>query len=139
MSQAIGWLLEDPIAVYVTVGIVVSFVQHFREMKLIEKRAANISAQMQKPKIMMMTRSLKMAVLGFGLICSTELQAKCSCQCFNGWMRSVCSGPGDTVPATCPAQACAVTGPTVLPVQPPQVPPPGTSVCKQQGGRNVCR
>ena len=55
MSQAIGWLLEDPIAVYVTVGIVVSFVQHFREMKLIEKRAADIHAQMQRLEILMMS------------------------------------------------------------------------------------
>ena len=55
MSQAIGWLLEDPIAVYVTVGIVVSIVQHFREMKLIEKRAADIHAQMQRLEILMMS------------------------------------------------------------------------------------
>jgi hypothetical protein len=55
MSQAIGWLLEDPIAVYVTVGIVVSIVQHFREMKLIEKRAADIHAQVQRLEILMMT------------------------------------------------------------------------------------
>jgi hypothetical protein len=88
---------------------------------------------------MKMMRSLTIAALSVWLVYPTIAQAKCSCQCFNGWMRSVCSGPGDTVPATCPAQACAVTGPTVLPVQPPQVPPPGTSVCNQQGGRNICR
>ena len=49
-----------------------------------------------------MTRFLKMAVFGFGLICSTEVQAKCVCQCINGRMQSVCSSPGDTVPANSP-------------------------------------
>jgi hypothetical protein len=76
---------------------------------------------------------------GFGLICSTEVQAKCVCQCINGRMRSVCSSPGDMVPANCPMSACPMTGPTVLPIQPPQLPPPGTSVCSQQQGRRVCR
>jgi hypothetical protein len=47
-------------------------------------------------------------------------------------MQSVCSSPGDTVPANCPMSACPMTGPTVLPVQPPQLPPPGASVCSQQ-------
>jgi hypothetical protein len=55
MSQALSWLLEDPVAVYVTVGIVVSVVQHFREMKLIEKRAADIHAQLQRLEMLMMT------------------------------------------------------------------------------------
>ena len=55
MSQALSWLLEDPVAVYVTVGIVVSVVQHFREMKLIEKRAADIHAQVQRLEMLMMT------------------------------------------------------------------------------------
>jgi hypothetical protein len=55
MSQALSWLLEDPLAVYVTVGIVVSVVQHFREMKLIEKRAADIHAQVQRLEMLMMT------------------------------------------------------------------------------------
>ena len=56
-----------------------------------------------------MTRFLKIAVLGFGLICSTEVQAKCVCQCINGRMQSVCSNPGDTVPANCPMSACPMT------------------------------
>src|SRR5262245_27062079 len=86
-----------------------------------------------------MTRFLQMAVLGFGLIGSAEVQAKCTCQCINGWMQSVCSSPGDTVPAVCPMTACSMTGPTVLPVQPPQLPRPGTSGCSQQQGRIVCR
>jgi hypothetical protein len=55
MSQALSWLLEDPVAVYVTVGIVVSVVLHFREMKLIEKRAADIHAQVQRLEMLMMT------------------------------------------------------------------------------------
>jgi hypothetical protein len=55
MSQAIVWLFEDPIAVYVTVGIVVSVLQHFREMKLIEKRAAEIHAQVQRLEILLKT------------------------------------------------------------------------------------
>jgi hypothetical protein len=88
-----------------------------------------------------MTCSAKraLAALVFSLIICGDARAKCSCQCVNGRMQSVCTGPGDMVPANCPMIACPMTGPTVLPVQPPDLPPPGTSVCSQQQGRRVCR
>ena len=38
----------DPIAVYVTVGIAVSIIQHYRVLKLIEVRAADLAAQDSK-------------------------------------------------------------------------------------------
>jgi hypothetical protein len=55
MLQAINWLLEDPIAIYVTVGIAVSIMQHYREMKLIEARAADLAARIQRLEVLMMT------------------------------------------------------------------------------------
>jgi hypothetical protein len=55
MSQSLAWLLEDPIAVYVSVGIAVSIVQHYREMGLIDKRSADLAARMQRLEILMRT------------------------------------------------------------------------------------
>jgi hypothetical protein len=55
MLQSINWLFEDPIAVYVTVGITVSIIQHYREMRLIETRAADLAARMQRLEVLMMT------------------------------------------------------------------------------------
>ena len=55
MLQSINWLLEDPIAIYVTVGIAVSIIQHYREMKLIEVRAADLAARIQRLEVLMMT------------------------------------------------------------------------------------
>ena len=55
MSQAVSWLLENPVAVWVTVGIAVSVVQHVREIKLIEKRAADIHAQVQRLEMLILT------------------------------------------------------------------------------------
>ena len=55
MLQSINWLLENPIAIYVTVGIVVSIVQHYREMKLIEVRAADLAARIQRLEVLLMT------------------------------------------------------------------------------------
>jgi hypothetical protein len=55
MLQSINWLLQDPIAVYVTVGIAVSIIQHYREMKLIEVRAADLAARIQRLEVLMMS------------------------------------------------------------------------------------
>jgi hypothetical protein len=55
MLQGINWLLEDPIAIYVTIGIAVSIIQHYREMKLIEMRAADLAARLQRLEVLMMT------------------------------------------------------------------------------------
>jgi hypothetical protein len=55
MLQSIDWLLQDPIAVYVTVGIAVSIIQHYREMKLIEVRAADLAARIQRLEVLMMS------------------------------------------------------------------------------------
>jgi hypothetical protein len=55
MLQSIDWLLQDPIAVCVTVGIAVSIIQHYREMKLIEVRAADLAARIQRLEVLMMS------------------------------------------------------------------------------------
>jgi len=55
MLRSISWLLEDPIAVYVTVGIVVSVIQHYREMKLVEVRAADLAARIQRLEVLIMS------------------------------------------------------------------------------------
>jgi hypothetical protein len=55
MLQSINWLLQDPIAVYVTVGIAISIIQHYREMKLIEVRAADLAARIQRLEVLMMS------------------------------------------------------------------------------------
>jgi hypothetical protein len=47
MLQSINWLLEDPVAVYVIVGLAVSIVEHYRGRKLIEVRAADLAAGIQ--------------------------------------------------------------------------------------------
>jgi hypothetical protein len=54
MLEGINWLLENPIAIYVTVGIAVSIIQHYREMKLIEVRAADLAARIQRLEILLM-------------------------------------------------------------------------------------
>jgi hypothetical protein len=82
---------------------------------------------------------LAAVALAVGLIYSADAQAKCNCQCINGRMQSICSNSGDLLPANCPMTACPLTSPAIVPIQPPQPPPPGTSVCSQQDGRRFCR
>ena len=53
MLQSIAWVIEDPIAIYVAIGISVSLLQHHREMRLIEKRTADLAARMQRLEILM--------------------------------------------------------------------------------------
>jgi hypothetical protein len=77
-------------------------------------------------------------VFAIGLIYPPEAQAKCHCQCVNGRMQSICSNSGDLLPANCPMMACPMTGPAIVPIQPPQPPPAGTSVCSQRHGRRFC-
>ena len=118
-----------------------------REALTMEAFAAELAEAMVRgthpgwPKLkeVLMTRVRVVVALFVGLISSTDVEAKCSCQCVNGRMQSVCTSPGDLLPANCPMTACTMTGPTVLPIQPPQPPPPGTSVCSQQQGRRICR
>ena len=55
MLQSIAWAIEDPIAIYVAIGITVSLLQHHREMRLIEKRTADLAARMQRLEILMRT------------------------------------------------------------------------------------
>src|SRR5262249_4145257 len=38
-----------------------------------------------------------------------------------------------------PADRVSHYRPTLAPIQPPELPPPGTSACSQQHGRRVCR
>jgi len=113
-----GWILQNHMPRGTKLGIT-----EVKEMFYQERSGLMFGGRLQMRSFPM----LALSVFALGLISPVEAQAKCTCQCINGWIQSVCSSPGDTVPATCPRAACPVASPTVLPIQPPQLPPPGTS------------
>jgi hypothetical protein len=48
MLQGILWLFDDPISDLLLVGILVSVVLHFREMKLLQKRTNQLALQVSE-------------------------------------------------------------------------------------------
>jgi hypothetical protein len=57
MWHGIFWLFSDPIAVCIMVGIIVSVVQHYREVRLIEKRADELQYLVGRLEMLIRTAS----------------------------------------------------------------------------------
>ena len=58
MLQGILWLFDDPISDLLLVGILVSVVLHFREMKLLQKRTNQLALQVSELKMLIRTISV---------------------------------------------------------------------------------
>ena len=55
MLQGILWLFDDPIADLIAVGILVSVVLHYREMRLLQKRTHELAFQVSELKVLIKT------------------------------------------------------------------------------------
>ncbi len=69
--------------------------------------------------------------VAFALLLTAEAHASCICRCVDGEMQPLCDSSID-LPPICPLTACAVVPPSVKPIQPLGIPPPGTSQCSQR-------
>jgi hypothetical protein len=58
MLQGILWLFDDPFSDLLLVGILVSVVLHFREMKLLQKRTNDLTLQVSELKMLIRTMSV---------------------------------------------------------------------------------
>jgi hypothetical protein len=58
MLQGILWLFDDPFSDLLLVGILVSVVLHFREMKLLQKRTNDLALQVSELKMLIRTMSV---------------------------------------------------------------------------------
>lgn len=61
--------------------------------------------------------------------------AGCSCECVNGQVQAICDSAIDLRPI-CAPRVCGIAPPSVAPVQPPMLPPLGTSSCAPQMVQN---
>jgi hypothetical protein len=59
---------------------------------------------------------------------TAESQAACVCRCVDGEMQPLCDSSID-LPLICPATVCAIPPVSIKPIQPPAIPPLGTSQC----------
>lgn len=64
------------------------------------------------------------------LVLPPSARAECICQCVNGQMRPLCDNSMDMRPI-CPMTICPMASPSITPIQPPMIPPIGTSNCRQ--------
>jgi hypothetical protein len=55
MWQGIVWLFEDPFSFWVFVAIVVSAIQHHREMTFIDRKAADLEDRMRRLELLLAT------------------------------------------------------------------------------------
>jgi hypothetical protein len=67
----------------------------------------------------------------FVLSLTAGSRASCVCRCIDGEMQPLCESSID-VPPVCPVTICALVPPSVTPMQPPVVPPVGTSQYSQR-------
>jgi hypothetical protein len=67
----------------------------------------------------------------FELLLTAEARASCVCRCVDGATQPLCESSID-LPPICPATVCAFVPPSIKPVQPPAIPPLGTSQCSQR-------
>ncbi|HEY4986769.1 MAG TPA: hypothetical protein VII39_09130 [Bradyrhizobium sp.] len=65
-------------------------------------------------------------IAAVGLLVSTTAKASCACRCVDGEMQPLCTSSID-LPPICPMTTCALTPPAIRPIQPPQLPPLGTT------------
>ena len=60
---------------------------------------------------------------------SSQVQAGCTCQCVNGKMQPLCSSALDIAPPC--MGICGPVAPSIAPINPPTIPPVGTTSCRQ--------
>jgi hypothetical protein len=60
---------------------------------------------------------------------SSQVQAGCTCQCINGQMQPLCSSALDIAPPC--MGICGPVAPSIAPINPPTIPPLGTTSCRQ--------
>ena len=60
---------------------------------------------------------------------SSQVQAGCTCQCVNGQMQPLCSSALDIAPPC--MGICGPVAPSIAPINPPTIPPLGTTSCRQ--------
>ncbi len=77
-----------------------------------------------------MRRELIFAVACAVLLVGGDAQAACTCQCVDGQMQPLCGSAID-LPPICPPAVCGPAAPSIAPINPPTVPPLGTSSCRQ--------
>ena len=66
----------------------------------------------------------------FVILATSPSNAGCTCQCVNGRMQPLCDSAID-LPPLCPMQMCPPGQPSLAPLNPPTLPPLGTSSCRQ--------
>jgi hypothetical protein len=57
--------------------------------------------------------------------------AACECRCVDGQMQAVCASAID-LPRVCSVALCPIVPPAISPLERPQLPPLGTSSCRQE-------
>lgn len=75
-----------------------------------------------------MKRFLLLLVVLTAGVAVAQKTSSCRCACVNGEVKALCSSSID-VPPVCAPRVCAIVMPSVKPVEPPRVPPVGTSKC----------
>jgi hypothetical protein len=70
-------------------------------------------------------------IAAFLLMMMTGPQAECVCRCVEGEMQPICESAIDLRPL-CPVTVCALPLPLARPIQPPVLPPLGTTKCTQR-------
>jgi len=65
------------------------------------------------------------------LMMMAKTQAECVCRCVEGEMQPICESAIDLRPL-CPVTVCALPLPLARPIQPPVLPPLGTTKCTQR-------
>jgi hypothetical protein len=73
------------------------------------------------------------AIIALGLTAAAH--ASCVCRCVDGEVQPLCSSSTD-LPPICAATICAVVPPSIAPIQPPVIPPLGTSDCSPRQVQN---
>ncbi len=68
--------------------------------------------------------------LGSVLLIGGRAEASCTCQCVDGEMRPLCENAVDLAPI-CPPAICPLADRSFVPLNPPTLPPLGTSSCRQ--------
>jgi hypothetical protein len=77
---------------------------------------------------MKLTIALLTFCISFAL--TSQARAECTCQCVNGRMQPLCSSSLD-LPSICPPAICPIMSPSIASINPPTIPPLGTTSCRQ--------
>src|SRR5262245_5924414 len=68
------------------------------------------------------------ALFGFFQLGAREVNSDCRCACVNGEVVPLCSNSLD-LPPICAPRICPIVPSAIEPIQPPRIPPVGTSQC----------